>query len=100
MAFTGKVALVTGGGSGLGQAAALRLAAGGATVAVVDRDEVGILATAESGGPHIVSTHICDVTDEAAVLDVVGRVESIAGPIDRVVHAAGIMPAGRILETP
>jgi NAD(P)-dependent dehydrogenase (short-subunit alcohol dehydrogenase family) len=99
MSFTGRVALVTGGGSGMGRIAAVRLADQGATVALLDVDETGMKETQRRGGDRIVP-YPCDVTDMDAVNDVVATVEATHGPIDRLVHAAGIMPAGRILDTP
>jgi NAD(P)-dependent dehydrogenase (short-subunit alcohol dehydrogenase family) len=99
MAFSGRVAMVTGGGSGMGRIAAVRLAEQGATVAVVDVDEPGMKETQRLGGDGIVA-YRCDVTDVGAVNEVVATIESTHGPIDRLVHAAGIMPAGRILDTP
>jgi NAD(P)-dependent dehydrogenase (short-subunit alcohol dehydrogenase family) len=99
MTFRGRVALVTGGGSGMGRLAALRLARTGATVAIADVDDIGMKETRRLGGDRI-SVHHCDVTDFGAVTDVVQRVETDCGAIDRLVHAAGIMPAGRILDTP
>lgn len=99
MGFSGRVALVTGGGSGMGRIAAVRLAGQGATVAAVDVDEAGIKETQRLGGNGIYP-YKCDVTDMDAVNDVVAEVEATHGPIDRLVHAAGIMPAGRILDTP
>jgi NAD(P)-dependent dehydrogenase (short-subunit alcohol dehydrogenase family) len=99
MAFSGRVAMVTGGGSGMGRIAAVRLANQGAVVAVVDVDETGMKETQRLGGDGIVP-YQCDVTDADAVSDAVGKIESNHGPIDRLVHAAGIMPAGRILDTP
>ena len=61
----GKIALITGGASGIGRAAAQRLAAEGATVIVTDRDGPGAAAVAAAlGAPHAAAT--LDVTDEAA----------------------------------
>lgn len=99
MSFNGRVALVTGGGSGMGQLAALRLARQGAAVAVVDVNETGMKETQRRGGDNIF-VYPCDVTDEVAVNHVVSQVATSHGPIDRLVHAAGIMPAGRIFDTP
>jgi NAD(P)-dependent dehydrogenase (short-subunit alcohol dehydrogenase family) len=99
MAFSGRVAIVTGGGSGMGRIAAVRLADQGAAVAAVDVDEPGLKETKRLGGNRIFP-YTCDVTDVDAVNEVVGRIESTHGSIDRLVHAAGIMPAGRILDTP
>lgn len=98
MAFRGKVALVTGAGSGMGRISARRLAKGGAQVAAVDLNAAGLAETAEGHpGMHV---YPCDVTDAEAVLALAQRVEAELGPIDRVTHAAGIMPTAPILEMP
>ncbi len=74
--FAGRVALVTGGASGIGAAAVERLRAGGATVAVFDQDS-----------PADVTGDISRSTDvEAAVR----KVEADFGPIDILVNSAGI----------
>lgn len=98
MAFKGKVALITGAGSGMGQLAAWRLAAAGAKVAAFDVSEKGLAQTAE-GKPGI-KTYVVDVTDMEAVNKAVAQVEQDLGPIDRVVTAAAIMPFGKLLEQP
>src|ERR1700750_1710207 len=76
----GRVALVTGGASGLGYAAADRLAASGARVATLDRDP--------AGGDHLHVT--ADVTDVETSDNAVGEVEQQFGPIELLVHCAGI----------
>lgn len=96
MAFTGKVALVTGGGSGMGQRACERLAAKGATVAALDINEGGLKKTAAVSDR--IHTYTVDVTDTDAMADVVGKVEANLGPIDRVLAAAGIMPSARLVD--
>lgn len=96
MAYSGNIALVTGAASGLGQLMARRLAAQGATVAAVDIDDRGLAAT--SMRAPTIAAYPCDVTDAEAVSLVVKRVEDDIGPIDRVVNAAGIAPAGALLE--
>ncbi len=96
MTFRGKVALVTGGGSGMGQRAVERLAKAGAKVAALDINEGGLATTAAMSDN--ITTFTVDVTDTAAVADVIGKVEANLGPIDRVVAAAGIMPSARVVD--
>jgi NAD(P)-dependent dehydrogenase (short-subunit alcohol dehydrogenase family) len=96
MSFHGRVAVVTGGGSGMGQIFARRMADGGAQVAALDVSEAGLAAT--KGDRPNVHTYVCDVSDAAKVNEVIARIEKQHGQIDRVVHAAGIMPASPILE--
>ena len=98
MAFTGDIALITGGGSGMGQSWARQLAEQGATVVLFDVNDEGMAATA-SGLPSVHAMHV-DLTDTCAVETAVQQVESDLGPIDRVVNAAAIMPFGRLLEQP
>ena len=79
--FSGRVALVTGGGSGIGAAVAERLASEGARVASLDRHEdarEGVLAIAG------------DVSRSSDVTAAVERVEGELGPIDVLVCSAGI----------
>ncbi len=96
MGFTGKVALVTGGGSGMGQRACERLAAAGATVAAVDVNEEGLQRTAAVSDQ--IHPFVVDVTDTAAMEDLVGKVVANLGPIDRTMAVAGIMPSERIAK--
>ncbi len=96
MAYDGKVALVTGGGSGMGQLACRNFAQGGARVAALDINETGLVKTAE--GLENISTFKVDVTDFEALKAVVDEVEASLGPIDRVYNCAAIMPFGKLLE--
>jgi NAD(P)-dependent dehydrogenase (short-subunit alcohol dehydrogenase family) len=96
MAFNGKVALITGGGSGMGQLAARNLADQGASVAILDVNEAGMAETAE--GRAGIKAYAIDITDTEAVKATVQAVESELGPIDRVCNAAAIMPFGKLLE--
>ncbi|RMF21275.1 MAG: SDR family NAD(P)-dependent oxidoreductase, partial [Deltaproteobacteria bacterium] len=98
MAFHGKVALVTGAGSGMGQISAWRLADAGAQVAALDLNEQGLAKTAE--GRDNVHVYPCDVTDRQQVEQVVGEIRDKLGPIDRVTHAAAIMPASPLVDMP
>ena len=88
----GSVALVTGGGSGIGRAAAVALAREGARVAVAGRrreplDEV--VAEVGAAGGDAVAVPL-DVTDEAAVADAVAGVVSAWGRVDVLVNSAGV----------
>lgn len=85
----GQVALVTGGGRGIGRSIALELAGAGARVAVAARTTEQVEATAaEAGGIAIEA----DVSDRASVERMVERTESELGPLDLLVCNAGTAP--------
>ncbi|MGY1746514.1 SDR family NAD(P)-dependent oxidoreductase [Blastococcus sp. SYSU D00695] len=91
--LTGRVAVVTGAARGIGAATAHRLAADGATVAVVDLDRAQIQETVDAitaaGGKALAVA--CDVADEAAVTAAAQQVVSEAGSIDVLVNNAGVL---------
>ena len=94
MNVAGHPAIVTGGGSGMGAETARRLAAAGAKVTVLDRDEAAAVALgAELGGLGLA----CDVADAAGVEDAIGRARAAHGPARICVNCAGIAPAQRIV---
>src|SRR3954452_7569820 len=95
MELNGKVAVVTGGASGIGAATCRAFAAAGARVAVVDRNQQGADAVAqEIGGTGFG----CDVSDESAVNSMVAAVEGSLGPVDVLFNNAGIATGGDILS--
>ncbi|MBN6040641.1 bifunctional aldolase/short-chain dehydrogenase [Amycolatopsis sp. 195334CR] len=97
--LAGRVALVTGGGSGIGKATARRLAAEGACVVVADRAfESAREVAGELGRDTAVAVH-ADVTDENAVAAAFAEGALAFGGIDLVVNNAGLSVSKPLLET-
>ena len=99
-ALATRVALVTGGGSGIGRATAQRLAADGACVVVADRDEAAARKVAEEIGSADVAVEVvADVTDEEAVAAAFAAAVLAFGGVDLVVNNAGLSISRPLLET-
>ena len=94
MDISGLTAVVTGAASGLGEATARALAAGGAKVVILDRNEEGAKAVGdELGGVGIG----CDVADAASMESAIKAAADAYGPARIVVNCAGIGPAARVI---
>mgnify|MGYP001500589815 CR=1 FL=1 len=94
MDLDGRVAIVTGGGSGLGRATAEAFAAAGARVAVVDMNPAAADEAAHAVGGR---AYAFDVADATAAEAAVGRIEAEVGEIRVLVNCAGIGVAKRVL---
>jgi len=97
----GKVCLITGAGSGIGQASAKLFAREGARVVVADVDDRGAKSTVTAirkAGGEAVAEHV-DVTDEAETVALAGRVAKRFKRIDVLFNNAGISGVGDVLET-
>jgi hypothetical protein len=96
--FAGKVAVVTGAGSGIGQALAVELARSGASVAISDVDTEGLAATEEQlkaiGAP--VKSDWLDVTEREAFELYADAVKEHFGKVNQIYNNAGIAFAGDI----
>ena len=97
----GKVAIVTGAGSGIGRAIATRFAGAGARVVLVDIanesiDEVA--QTIANEGAEAVAVH-CDVTKQSDVVEHFQRVVERFGALDVLVNSAGVAHVGNIEQT-
>ena len=87
-----KVAIVTGGGSGIGRATAIELAHAGAMVVIADRDEYGADKTCGSilqdGGEALIQ--VVDITDKAQVENLIRSTKDKFGSVDILINNAGI----------
>jgi NAD(P)-dependent dehydrogenase (short-subunit alcohol dehydrogenase family) len=91
-----KVAIVTGGASGMGQITARRLARQGAKVAIFDVNEKALQDTAAESA-NITAYH-CDISSLQDVEAKVAQVAAELGPIELLVHAAALMPSHKLMD--
>ncbi|TVQ83449.1 MAG: SDR family NAD(P)-dependent oxidoreductase [Micavibrio sp.] len=94
MEIAGQVALVTGGGSGMGAETARYLAERGAKIAVLDLNGAAAEDTAKAVGGK---GFACDVSDALAVEKIILEIAAEAGVPRIVVNCAGICPASRVV---
>jgi short-subunit dehydrogenase len=94
------VAVVTGAGSGIGRALALRLVEMGSAVALADMDEAGLMETAAllSGKRAAATTHVVDVADEEAMRRFADDVVARHGRVTLLINNAGVALFGNFEE--
>lgn len=92
--FHGKVVIVTGAASGIGEATARRFSAEGACVALVDRNEIPLANVASDLPKESTIAHIADVSESAAAQAMVETVVKRFGRLDVLVNNAGIFEGG------
>jgi rhamnulose-1-phosphate aldolase/alcohol dehydrogenase len=98
--LAGRIALVTGGGSGIGRATAQRLAAEGACVVVADRNaEAAADVAAELGSADVAVPVGADVTSEEEVAAAIAAAALAFGGVDLVVNNAGLSISKPLTET-
>ncbi|GAA1947925.1 SDR family NAD(P)-dependent oxidoreductase [Kitasatospora viridis] len=101
--FTDRRVLITGGGSGIGQATVHRLLAEGGRVVAVDVNQAGLAATAEraaaDGTAERLTAAVLDISDEASVVAGVAAAVEALGGLDVLVNAAGILRSSHTHET-
>jgi 2,3-dihydro-2,3-dihydroxybenzoate dehydrogenase len=91
--------VVCGAANGIGRAIALRLATAGMRLALLDHDGAGLSATTRLiANDRAVTRHVVDVSDARQVNAAIEDVEHSNGPIDGLVHAAGVLQTGSLLD--
>ena len=90
-AVEGKVVMITGGGAGIGKATALKLAAAGASLVVIDRDEAPLheLEQEVRAAGGAIATYRCDLTDFAQLDQMIAAVKAQHSGVDILVNNAG-----------
>jgi NAD(P)-dependent dehydrogenase (short-subunit alcohol dehydrogenase family) len=95
----GRVAVITGGGAGIGEAIGRALAAEGCTICIVDRDGDAASKAAASLGPQTQSVAV-DVGNAAAVAQAFERIIANYNRLDILVNAAGVLSTGLVADLP
>ncbi|MDY0393214.1 2,3-dihydro-2,3-dihydroxybenzoate dehydrogenase [Virgibacillus halophilus] len=96
--LAGKIAVVTGAAGGMGQIIAKQLAEHGAVIAAIDQNENELVNSTKiwrEKGYHV-TAFPADISDSAAVEEVISKVESDLGPIEILVNIAGVLRLGTI----
>ena len=99
MEFNGKIGIVTGASSGIGRATAVGLSKGGASVALVGRNQRALRETAIECDSDRTITIVADITKEEDSKRIISETIERFGGIDVLINAAGILSSGTIQTT-
>jgi NAD(P)-dependent dehydrogenase (short-subunit alcohol dehydrogenase family) len=94
--MAGKVAVITGGASGMGRIIALRLAAQGARVAIFDVNAKGLEETSALAAG--ITPYHCDISSVSEVEETLAEVTADLGAIELLVNAAALMPSHKLID--
>ena len=99
--YTDRRVLITGGGSGIGQATVMRILDEGGRVVAADISEAGLKDTTSKAGPHAdrLTTVVMDVGNEQSVKDGVAHAVERLGGLDTLVNVAGILRSAHFVDT-
>jgi len=92
----GKVTVITGGGSGIGEAICKKFTASGANVIIIDTNEIEGQRVAQETNAYYLN---CDISDPKSVQETFKKIESIHGFTEILINNAGIAHIGKITET-
>ncbi|HJW33597.1 MAG TPA: SDR family oxidoreductase [Holophagaceae bacterium] len=100
-ALKDAVVLITGAASGIGRLMALEAGARGARMALLDRDEAGLLRLKSEleGRGQMAATFPCDLRDRAAIKASIARVEATFGALDVLINNAGVVGGQPLLDS-
>ena len=92
----GKVTVITGGGSGIGEAICKKFTASGANVIIIDTNEIEGERVAQEANAYYLN---CDISDPKSVQETFKKIESNHGFTEILINNAGIAHIGKITET-
>jgi len=98
ISFAGKTAVVTGGTSGIGKAAALQLIAAGARVAVIGRDATKLTGELAEFPDRLFFFH-CELADHSSIKNTFAKIGNQFGTVDVLVSNAGVQTYGNVVAT-
>ncbi len=99
--LSGKIAVVTGGGSGIGKAIAIQLAQQGAQVCLIDLNKEAVEATAHliHQSKNLAKPYVCNVTSQKETTDVINQIGNDFNTLNILVNSAGISHIGKLENT-